>query len=269
MSQHGQQQLHSPRAQCLRRLKLQPSTCRCSRLVAALCQVRHRPQPLAWRRSPSCSQQQRAQRQQQQQQQQHKQQQHKQQQHKQQQQKQQQLVATVGTRQQSMADLQHKPAAGAKRAECPVAEPPAVRRRTVAAKQQLGLAPAAAAPTSYACLEPSTLRLGCHNVNGLAAKLEGLLALWRALQLDVVAAVDTHVGFWDRVGLDQQLHTAGWKAFWCVAVEQNGRQRAGVAVLIRNSLLASGKLKVRGVATPGPRAWPRAGQAVAGATQVG
>jgi hypothetical protein len=47
-----------------------------------------------------------------------------------------------------MAGLQHKPAAGAKRADCPVAEPPAVRRRTTeASEQQLGPAPAAAAPT--------------------------------------------------------------------------------------------------------------------------
>ena len=101
-----------------------------------------------------------------------------------------------------------------------------------------------------------TLRLGCHNVNGMAAKLEGLLQQWEDLGLDVVAAVDTHVSFFDRPELEHVLHTSGWHSRWCLGIQQGGQCRAGVTVLVRSSLLASGRLQISGepVVASGPGA---------------
>lgn len=108
----------------------------------------------------------------------------------------------------------------------------------------VGLSPAVNAPT---------LRMGCHNVNGLAAKLESLMALYAALSLDVVVAADTHVGLFERTRLEPRLLAGGWRSFWCLGHQQSGQMRTGVAVLIRDSLLRCGKLQVRtGGATPGP-----------------
>ena len=98
-----------------------------------------------------------------------------------------------------------------------------------------------------------TLRLGCHNVNGLAAKQESLLALYAALSLDVVVAVDTHAGLYERVRLEPRLLAKGWRSFWCLGYQQAGQTRAGVTVLIRDSLLRCGKLQVRDSGPmPGP-----------------
>lgn len=89
------------------------------------------------------------------------------------------------------------------------------------------------------------LRLACHNVNGLAGKLENLLSLWQSLHLDIVVAVDTHVGFAERVGLQHQMYSAGWRSFWCLGYQQSGQCRAGVTALVSRSLLASGRLQIR------------------------
>jgi len=98
-----------------------------------------------------------------------------------------------------------------------------------------------------------TLRLGCHNVNGLAAKLESLMALYAALSLDVVVAADTHVDLHERTRLEPRLFAGGWRSYWCLGYAQSGQIRAGVTVLIRDSLLRCGKLQVRASgATPGP-----------------
>lgn len=94
-----------------------------------------------------------------------------------------------------------------------------------------------------------TLRVGCHNVNGLAAKSRALTALWGQLKLDVVVAVDTHVGFVDRTAVQRSLSVAGWRSFWCVGlpgVAAQGRTRAGVAVLIRRALMQSGVVALAG-----------------------
>ena len=87
-----------------------------------------------------------------------------------------------------------------------------------------------------------SLRFGLHNVNGLATKLPELSSQWQELGLDVVAAVDTHVSFADRTAVQRRLHARGWKSFWCVGMSGQGRTRAGVAIMVRNSLLTSGAL---------------------------
>lgn len=91
-----------------------------------------------------------------------------------------------------------------------------------------------------------SLRFGLHNVNGLATKLPALSCQWQELGLDVVAAVDTHVSFSDRSQVQRRLHNCGWQSFWCVGLPGQGRTKAGVAVLVRSNLLASGVLQVPG-----------------------
>ena len=62
-------------------------------------------------------------------------------------------------------------------------------------------------------LAAPTLRLGCHNVNGLEGKYESLLALWAALRLDVVVATDTHAALFERTRLEHRLQARGWHSF--------------------------------------------------------
>ena len=94
----------------------------------------------------------------------------------------------------------------------------------------------------------ATLRVGCHNVNGLAAKLQSLTAHWQRLRLDVVVAVDTHVDFFARPAVQRSLSAAGWASYWCMGLPSaaGGRTKAGVAVLLRSSLVLSGALGVAG-----------------------
>jgi len=75
----------------------------------------------------------------------------------------------------------------------------------------------------------STLHLGCHNVNGLAAKLEGLLNRWEALHLDVVAAVDTRIGFMQRTDLQRRLLNSVWRSYWSLGPQLGCQCRAGVS----------------------------------------
>lgn len=108
----------------------------------------------------------------------------------------------------------------------------------------------------------ATLRVGCHNVNGLAAKVSALTALWRQLRLDVVAAVDTHVGFFDRSSVQRSLRNAGWQSFWCCSlpgIAEHGRARAGIAVLVRRDLIDSTVISIVGEAQT-PTAGPALGR---------
>ena len=90
------------------------------------------------------------------------------------------------------------------------------------------------------------MRFGLHNVNGLAAKLPELSSQWQQLGLDIVAAVDTHISFSERTAVQHRLHTRGWRSFWCIGLPGQARTRAGVAIIVRSSLLDSGALQVRG-----------------------
>ena len=93
------------------------------------------------------------------------------------------------------------------------------------------------------------LRVGCHNVNGLAAKLDGLCQYWQQQGLDIVTAVDTHVGFLDRTAVERQLLHRGWHSFWSVAFAAQQRITGGVAVLIRSKHFASGVMRLCGEPT--------------------
>ena len=90
------------------------------------------------------------------------------------------------------------------------------------------------------------LRMACHNVNGFAAKLHALNALWKRLALDIVAVIDTHVNFMQRTSLEISLKLLGWHSFWCVGYAGQHSTRAGVALLVRSGLIASGVLRVVG-----------------------
>ena len=103
------------------------------------------------------------------------------------------------------------------------------------------------------------LRVGCQNVNGLAAKLDALCASWQQLGLDIVAAVDTHVGFQDRTLMERKLQQLGWQSFWSVGFAAQQRVRAGVAVIIRTRLFASGVMQLKGEVTA-PAAGPAQGR---------
>lgn len=79
------------------------------------------------------------------------------------------------------------------------------------------------------------------------------MALYAALSLDVVVAADTHAGLFEWTRMEPRLLAGGWRSFWCLGHQQSGQMRAGVAVLVRDSLLRCGKLQVRTEgATPGP-----------------
>ena len=97
-------------------------------------------------------------------------------------------------------------------------------------------------------IRSATLRVGCHNVNGLAAKLQSLTAHWQRLRLDVVVAVDTHVDFFARPAVQRSLSAAGWASFWCMGLPSaaGGRTKAGITILLRSSLVLSGVLGVAG-----------------------
>lgn len=105
------------------------------------------------------------------------------------------------------------------------------------------------------------LRVGCHNVNGLAAKLPMLTEYWRQLSLDVVVAIDTHVDFFARPAVQRSLSADGWASYWCIGLPStgHGRAKAGVAVLVRSQLLLSGVVSVEGGSTA-PAAGPAQGR---------
>jgi hypothetical protein len=56
----------------------------------------------------------------------------------------------------------------------------------------------------------------------------------------------THVNFMDRPAVQRRLQIWAWSSFWCVRLAGLGCTRAGVTVLVRSSLLASGALQVQG-----------------------
>jgi len=103
------------------------------------------------------------------------------------------------------------------------------------------------------------LRVACHNVNGLAAKLDALTALWKRLALDIVAVIDTHVDFVQRTSLEIRLKLLGWHSYWCVGFAGQQHTRAGVTVLVRSPLITSGILAVAGPVTA-PVAGPAQGR---------
>jgi len=95
------------------------------------------------------------------------------------------------------------------------------------------------------------LRVACHNVNGFAAKLDALTALWQRLALDIVAVLDTHVDFVHRTSMEIRLKLLGWHSYWCIGFAGQQHTRAGVTVLIRSPLITSGVLRVDGpIAAP-------------------
>jgi exonuclease III len=83
----------------------------------------------------------------------------------------------------------------------------------------------------------------------MAAKIAGILEQCSYLQLDIVAIMETHASFVTRVQLQHMLMREGWCSFWSLGGQTKS---AGIAILIRNSLLASGRLQLRGDPTPGP-----------------
>ena len=92
------------------------------------------------------------------------------------------------------------------------------------------------------------LKIGCHNVNGLAAKIEPLVAHWSRLAMDVVVAVDTHLDLFSQVSVQRQLAQAGWHAYFTSGYvdSSQGRTKAGIAILLKTALLLSGVLSVTG-----------------------
>ena len=97
------------------------------------------------------------------------------------------------------------------------------------------------------------LRMASHNVRGVKPHLDGLVAIWLSLRLDIVLLQETHLGFFDTVQVERRLQAAcqridpahaGYKVFWCLNTQGNGTRSAGVAVLIKQQLLASGHLQV-------------------------
>ena len=106
----------------------------------------------------------------------------------------------------------------------------------------------------------ATLRVGLHNVNGLSGKLHSLVQQWHASHFDVVAVVDTHVGFAQRTAVELRLMMHGWRSFWCLAYHQGGQDRAGVCILIKNSLLTSGVIQLKGEPQPAASVGPAQGR---------
>ena len=90
------------------------------------------------------------------------------------------------------------------------------------------------------------LKVGCHNVNGLTAKIEPLTAHWRRLTMDIVVAVDTHLDFFAQVSAQRQLAMAGWHAWFSPGYSDSnrGHTKAGVAILVRQELILSGVLEI-------------------------
>jgi hypothetical protein len=98
------------------------------------------------------------------------------------------------------------------------------------------------------------LRVGSHNLGGVrsgaaAPKLHAALLLWAQLRLDVVCIQETHLStFGDRGLFERRLHAAAGHlhvAPWRVVSFRNATLAdpcAGVAILVRSDLIASGRL---------------------------
>lgn len=102
----------------------------------------------------------------------------------------------------------------------------------------------------------TNLRIGCHNVNGLTAKVDALAAHWQQLGMDIVVAVDTHTDYFSTTALKRTLQSKGWHGEFCAANMGVGRPTAGIAVIIKNQLLLHGVLQI-----VGPVTTPTSGQA--------
>ena len=98
---------------------------------------------------------------------------------------------------------------------------------------------------------PASLRLATHNVNGLVGpgRAARAAALWRALRLDVVAVQETHLSLLTAARVDLAFRAHGFRAIWC-----HGHTSAGVALVVRQRLLASGELDLDEDAAQRP--WP-------------
>jgi exonuclease III len=97
----------------------------------------------------------------------------------------------------------------------------------------------------------TVLRLGSHNVRGMAAHLSDLAAIWMQQRLDVVLVQETHLSFFDGAKVATQLNAAckelnpahtGYAPIWGLNTTANGSRSAGVAVLVRRELLTNGDL---------------------------
>ncbi len=93
------------------------------------------------------------------------------------------------------------------------------------------------------------LRLATHNVRGLACHLQQLAQLWVHMRLDVVCVQETHCAFFASTKLAKGLNAAckavspahrGFTPVWCFNTTGNATASAGVVVLVRTELVATG-----------------------------
>ena len=96
---------------------------------------------------------------------------------------------------------------------------------------------------------PAVLRLATHNVNGLVGPGRAARAalLWQTLRLDVVAVQETHLNILTAPRIDPVLRARGYRAIW-----SHGPSAAGVALVLRQSLLSSGELELDETAAQRP-----------------
>ena len=96
---------------------------------------------------------------------------------------------------------------------------------------------------------PASLRLATHNVNGLVGPGRAARAalLWQTLRLDVVAVQETHLNMLTAPRIDPVLRARGYRAIW-----SHGPSAAGVALVLRQSLLSSGELDLDETAVQRP-----------------
>ena len=109
---------------------------------------------------------------------------------------------------------------------------------------------------------PSTLRMGTHNINGCLIhankfKLYTHLDTWHRAKLSIVCLQETHIHSATSATdaqrtLDEAsslLHLPRWKAYWAYGPN---KASAGVAILIRHDLIASGNICVTSPLQPSP-----------------
>jgi len=88
----------------------------------------------------------------------------------------------------------------------------------------------------------ATLRIGCHNANGLATagRADAAGRLWRQLGLDVILVQETHLTPQLAAKANGALQASGYSAFW----SHHTRSSAGVGLVIWHHLIMSGELTI-------------------------
>ena len=99
----------------------------------------------------------------------------------------------------------------------------------------------------------TVLRMVTHNVRGLEAHVSLLAEVWVQMRVDVVMVQETWVQFYDAARISKLLQAAckrvdpqhhGFEVVWGFNMAPNANHSAGVAVLLRKSLIDAGHLKI-------------------------